>query len=29
MAEAKRKKSPNADLVEAIRNHKDQILASS
>jgi len=26
MAEVKRGKGPNADLVEAIRNHKDQIL---
>src|SRR3954451_2863014 len=26
MARAKRKKSPNADLVEAVQNHVDQIL---
>jgi hypothetical protein len=26
MATAKRKKNPNADLIEAIRTHKDQIL---
>ena len=26
MAEAKRKKSPNADLVQAVRDHRDQIL---
>jgi len=26
MAKAKRKKSPNADLVEVTRTHKDQIL---
>jgi hypothetical protein len=26
MAEAKRKKRPNADLIQAVRNHRDQIL---
>jgi hypothetical protein len=26
MAEAKQKKRPNADLIQAVRNHKDQIL---
>jgi hypothetical protein len=26
MAEAKKKKRPNADLIQAVRNHKDRIL---